>query len=64
MNIVKTSVPERTTEKIIKNTAYIVNSFFSETARETAEQKLLRLVTERVSVELLNEKSTSPQLSL
>jgi len=37
------------TRKRINGVEYIVCSFFPETARETAEQKILRLVKQRVS---------------
>jgi hypothetical protein len=37
------------TSKHIGGVEYIVHSFFREDARETAEQKILRLVKQRVS---------------
>jgi len=37
------------TRKRINGVEYIVCSFFPENARETAEQKILRLVRQRVS---------------
>ena len=42
----------KTSETTIGKVKYIVTSIFSETARETAEQKFLRLVSDRVSDEL------------
>jgi len=39
-------VLSRTTETKIGNTLYIITSVFSPSARETAEQKLLRLAAE------------------
>ena len=44
------------TVTIIGNTTYIVTTHFKENARETAEQKLLRLVTDRVATEIANDK--------
>ena len=41
-------VLSRTTETKIGNTLYIITSVFSPDARETAEQKLLRLAAESV----------------
>jgi len=35
-----------TTKTVIHGVEYIVRSFFDETAKETAEQKLIRLLTE------------------
>ena len=48
----KTPVRSKTTETKIGNTVYIVTTHFKEDARENAEQKMLRLVSERVSAEL------------
>lgn len=42
------------TRTVVNGVEYVVKSFFREDARETAEQKLLRLVRERVAVEINN----------
>ncbi|MCL1964728.1 MAG: hypothetical protein FWF69_06680 [Firmicutes bacterium] len=44
--------PARETRKNVGGVEYIIRSFFKEDACETAEQKLLRLVRERVAVEV------------
>jgi hypothetical protein len=38
-----------TTEMLIGNTKYIITTHYNENGRETAEDKLLRLVAERIS---------------
>ena len=43
------SAPVRETRKRVNGVEYIVCSFFPENARETAEQKILRLVKQHVS---------------
>ena len=40
------------TRTVINGVEYIVKSFFKEDARETAEQKLLRLVKDCVAAEI------------
>lgn len=45
-------VRSKTTEMQIGNTTYIVTSTFKENARETAEQKLLRLIADHISTEI------------
>jgi hypothetical protein len=49
-----TNIPVRkkTSETKIGKVKYIVTSVFSETSRETADQKLLRLVSDRVCTEM------------
>ena len=42
-------VRTKTSETRIRKVKYIVTSVFSETSRETADQKLLKLVSDRVS---------------
>ena len=49
--------PACETRKNINGVEYIVRSFFREDARETAEQKLLRLVRERVADEVKSPKN-------
>ena len=44
-------------EMKIGTTTYIVNTIFKENARETAEDKLLRVVNNRISNELCNPQS-------
>jgi len=53
----------RETRKSIRGVEYIVNSFFKEDARETAEQKLLRLVKERVASEVKRPENQGFSLS-
>lgn len=48
MSAIQNQLPVRETRKNISGVEYIVRSFFKTDARETAEQKLLRLVKERV----------------
>ena len=47
----------RTTRTQIGNTMYTVKTMPSERATETAEQKLVRLVRERISAEIKNAES-------
>ena len=51
------SAPVRSqkSEMIIGSTRYIVTTHFNEAARETAEQKLLRLVTDRIAGEMISK---------
>ena len=44
-----TAIPVQETRKKVNGVEYIVRSFFKEDARETAEQKILRLVKQCVS---------------
>jgi hypothetical protein len=39
-------------ETIIGKTTYIVTTHFKEAARETAEDKMLRIITDRIAAEL------------
>lgn len=48
----------RTTQKRIEKTLYTVKAIPSESALETAEQKLIRLVGQRVSAEMKNAENT------
>lgn len=50
--IEKKPIRSRTTEIQIGKTTYIVTTTFNENARETAEQKLLRLIENRIADEL------------
>ena len=45
----KTSVKSKTTEMIIGKNKYIVTSHYKANGRETAEQKLLQYVSNRVA---------------
>ena len=49
-------VRSKKTVTVIGNTTYIVTTHFKENARETAEQKLLRLVSDRVAAEIASGK--------
>ena len=49
MNTENKTVRSRTSEMKIGKVTYIVTANYKENGRETAEQKLLRYVTERVS---------------
>ena len=42
----------QTSEMVIGKITYIVTTHFKETARETAEDKLLRIVTDRIAAEI------------
>ncbi|GHU55412.1 hypothetical protein FACS1894132_11490 [Clostridia bacterium] len=59
MNIEKNPVLSQTTEMVVGKTKYIVTSHFKKDGRETAEQKLMRLVTERISDGMEGEKLPS-----
>lgn len=50
-------VRSRTKEYIIGGAKYMVTSTFSETAKETVEQKLLKFVSDRVSSEMRNAEN-------
>ena len=56
MNTEKKPVRSRTSEMMINGTTYIVTTHYNEKARETAEQKMLRLVTNRVTEALKTPK--------
>jgi len=53
------TVNSKTTEMKIGKVTYIVTSFYKENGRETAEQKLQRYVTDRVSDELKKPINTA-----
>lgn len=42
------------TRTVVNGVEYVVKSFFKEDARETAEQKFLRLVKDCVAAEIIN----------
>jgi hypothetical protein len=46
----------QTSEMVIGNTTYIITTHFKENARETAEDKLLRIITNRISAEINGQK--------
>ena len=50
-------IRSRTKETIIGKNKYIVTTHFKENGRETAEQKLLRYVSARISRELKSPKN-------
>jgi len=50
------SVLSKTSNIVIGETTYIVTCTFNENARETAGQKFLKLVTERVADEIKTSK--------
>ena len=58
-NTIEKSKPilSQKSEMVIGTTTYIVNTIFKENARETAEDKLLRVVNNRISNELGNPQS-------
>jgi len=58
MNTENTPVRSRTTEMKIGKMTYIVTAHYKENARETAEQKLLRYVSERVA-EAMQDRETA-----
>ena len=45
-------IRSQTSEMKFGNTTYIITTIFNEQARDTVEQKLLQLVTERISGEI------------
>ena len=47
-------VRSRTSEMVIRKTTYIVTTTFSEGARETVEQKLIRYVADHIACDLCN----------
>jgi hypothetical protein len=51
-----TPILSQKSEMIIGNTTYIITTHFNPNARETAGDKLLRLVSERVSAEINGNK--------
>ena len=50
-------VRSKTTEMLIGNCKYIITTHFKENGRETAEQKLLRLVSDRVAAEIKSQEN-------
>jgi len=50
-------IRSRKSEMVIGTTTYIVNTIFKESAIETVEDKLLRVVNNRISNELGNHQS-------
>lgn len=59
---VNTPVRSKKSEVVIGKTNYIVTCTFNDKSRETADQKFLKLVTERVAKELKSpETSCFPQ---
>ena len=54
-------IRSQTTEMKLGNTTYVVTTTFNRQARETVEQKLLRLVTERISGEINPPKNSKQQ---
>jgi len=61
MKTVTKQITSRTSEMNIGNITYIVTTHYNKDGRETAEQKLLRLVTDRVSSELKNSEKSKIQ---
>jgi len=47
----------QTSEMVIGNCTYIVTTHYKENGRETAEQKLLRYVTNRISADSKDSES-------
>ena len=47
-------IRSQTSEMRFGNVTYIVNTHYKENGRETAEQKLLRYVSKRISAEIKN----------
>jgi len=45
-------IRSKTSEMKFGNTTYVVTTTFNENARETVEQKLLQLITDRISGEI------------
>ena len=52
MKIENKPIRSQKSETIIGKTTYIVTTHFKETARETAEDKMLRLITDRIVAEM------------
>ena len=57
MNTEGKPVRSRTTEMVIGKVKYIVTSHYNENGRETAEDKLFRIVTDRIAAELKTSKN-------
>lgn len=53
----KNPIRSRTTEMKIGRTVYIVTSSFNESAKETVEQKLMRLISDRASIEIKSREN-------
>ena len=49
MNTEMMPIRSRTSEMVLRNTTYIITTSFSENARETIEDKLVRYVADRIS---------------
>ena len=58
MNTDKKPARSRTSEMRIGKVVYIVTAYYSEQGRETAEDKLFRLVSDRVSAEINSPQNT------
>jgi len=58
-------IRSQTSEMKFGNTTYVVTTTFNEHARETVEQKLLQLVSDRISNEINSPKTlqTSGQMA-
>ena len=56
MDTISNSGLSKTSEMVIGNCTYIVTTHYKENGRETAEDKLLRYVSARISEELKNGK--------
>lgn len=49
-------IRSKTTEMVINKCRYIVTAHYNEAGRETAEDKLFRLVSNRISSEMKNSE--------
>lgn len=54
----------KTTEMVIGKCKYIITTHFNENGRETAEQKMLRYVSDRIADEVKNGVQPAGPLSL
>ena len=52
MNAINTPIRSQKTEMAIGNTTFIIITHFKENARENAEQKLLRFVSDQIANEM------------
>ena len=52
-----TPVNSRTSEMVIGKCTYIVTTHFNQNGRESVEDKLLRIVSERITADIKNAKS-------
>ena len=57
-------VLSQTSEIKIGKVTYIVNTHYKKDGRETAEDKLFRLVSNRISVELNNSKESAEKAEI